>query len=237
MSVVAGSQDEPLGRALVFRLRPARSLHIVGDSPLAADFRRLLTAGEVPGWDLHPVPAGRTPLRVLAGPLHRLSGSYRFYNLVERNGFASVEEVAAMPQDCWFELRNCGTRFIAAVRHVIAELQPDDAQATTGTPPGPGSAGPAAGRTVTPAGLPADAAKELQVMAAWAATERRAQTLGDLLTLACDVEDLPPDVARSWDRIRQLRLRRLAAALPDDDLPQLARELLGELEERRRARR
>ena len=52
--------------------------------------------------------------------------------------------------------------------------------------------------------------------------------------LACDVEDLPPNVARSWDRIRQLRLRPLAAALPDDDLPQLVRELLEKLEERRR---
>ena len=122
MSAVAGWDDEPLGRALVFRLWPARSLHVVGDSPLAAEFRRLLTAGAVPGWELHPVPAGRTPLHVLAGPLHRLSGSYRFYNLLERNGFAYVEEVAATPEECWFELRNSGTRFIAAVRQVIAEL-------------------------------------------------------------------------------------------------------------------
>jgi Sigma-70, region 4 len=80
-SASAGSKYEPRGRALVFRPWPARSLHVVGDSPLAAGFRRLLTAGEVPGWDLHPVPAGRTPLNVLAGPLHRLSGSVRFYGL------------------------------------------------------------------------------------------------------------------------------------------------------------
>jgi len=63
---------------------------------------------------------------------------------------------------------------------------------------------------------------------------RGARTLGDLLVLACDVEDLPPNVARSWDRIRQLRLRPLAAALPDDDLPQLARGLLEKMEEPRR---
>jgi Sigma-70, region 4 len=233
-AIVAGSQDEPLGRALMFWMRPARLLHVVGDSPLAGKFRRLLTAGEVPGWDLHPVPAGHTPLHVLGGPLHSLSGSTRFYNLLERNGFTSVEEVAAMPENSWFELRNCGTRFIAAVRQVTAELQPDDAHTATGASPGPGGAVPAAGGMVTSVGLPPDAARALQVMAAWAAAEHGAETLGDLLTPTCDVEDLPPDVARSWDRIRQLRLRLLAAALPDDDLPRLARELLDELEDRRR---
>ncbi len=234
-SVVAGWDDEAPGRALVFRLWPARSVHVVGDSPLAAEFRRLLTAGAVPGWDLHTVPAGHTPLHVLAGPLHRLSGSYRFYNLLERNGFASVEEVAATPEECWFELRNSGIRFIAAVRQVIAELHPRDAQATTGTLPGCGGAGTAAGGPVTPARLPADTARALQVMAAWAVAEHGAQTLGDLLTLASGVADLPPDVARSWDRIGQLSLEPLAGpARPDGDLPQLASDLLDELEERRR---
>jgi Sigma-70, region 4 len=235
VSVVAGWDDEPMGRALVFRVRPARVLHVVGDSPLAGEFRRLITAGAVPGWDLHPVPAGRTPLHVLAGPLHRLSGSDRLYNLLERNGFAFVEEVAAMPEECWFELRNCGTRFIAAVRQVIAGLQPGDAQAAAGTLPGSGGAEPTAGGPVPPAGLPADAAWALQIMAAWAVAEHRAQTLGDLLTLAPDAEDLPPDVARSWDQIRQLDLRPLAGApRADGDLPRLAFDLIDELEERRR---
>jgi len=235
MSVVAGWEDEGLGRALVFRLWPVRALHVVGDSALAAEFRRLLAAGAVPGWDLHPVPAGRTPLHVLAGPLHRLSGSYRFYNLLERNGFAHVEEVAATPEECLFQLRNSGPRFIVAVRQVTAELQPGDAQARTTSLPGSGGAGPAAGGPVTPAGLPAAAARALQVIAAWAVAEHGASTLGDLLTLAPDVQDLPPDVARSWERIRQLDLRPLAgAALPDGDLPQLARDLLDELEERQR---
>lgn len=73
-SAYAGSKYEPLGRALVFRLA-ARSLHVVGDTPLAAEFRRLVTAGAVPGWDLYPEPVGRTPLRVLAGPLHRPTAS------------------------------------------------------------------------------------------------------------------------------------------------------------------
>ena len=73
-------------------------------------------------------------------------------------------------------------------------------------------------------------------MAAWAvAAEHGAQTLGDLLTLTPDAEDLPPDVARSWNCIRQLDLRSLAgAALTGGDLSRLASDLLGELEERRR---
>ncbi len=235
MPVVAGWKDEPLGQTLVFRLWPVRALHVVGDSPLAAEFRQLITAGAAPGWELHPVPAGRTPLYVLAGPLHRLSGSYRFYNLLERNGFAHVEEVAATPEECLFQLRNSGPRFIAAIRQATAELRPDDAQTTTGSLPGCGGPGPAASEPVTPAGLPAAAARALQVMAAWAAAEQGARILEDLLTLAPDVQDLPADVARSWDRIRQLDLRPTAAAtLPDGDLPQLARDLLDELEERRR---
>ena len=233
-SAHAGSKYEPLGGVLVFR-PAARSLHVVGDSPLAAEFRRLVAAGAVPGWDLHPVPAGRTPLHVLGGPLHRLSGSNRFYNLLEREGFAYVEEVAVTPEGCLLEFRNSGPRFIAAVRQVIADLGFGGAEARTGRLLAPGDAGPAVAGPVPPAGLPADAARELQVVAAWAVAERGAQELGDLLTLASGVGDLPPDVARSWERIRRISLQPLAgAALGDDNLPRLAQELIDELEERRR---
>jgi hypothetical protein len=158
---VAGWDEEPLGRAPVFRVWPARMLHVVGDSPLAAEFRCLLTAGAVPGWDMHPVPAGHTPLHVLAGPLHQLSGSDRFYNLLERNGFACVEEVAATPETCWLDLRNCGTRFIAAVRQVIGELHLGDAPVTVNSPPGHDGTGTATDGPVPPTGLPAAAAKAL----------------------------------------------------------------------------
>jgi hypothetical protein len=233
-SACAGSKYEPLGRALIFRLA-ARSLHVVGDSPLAAEFRRLVTAGAAPGWDLHPVPAGRTPLHVLAGPLHRLSGHNRFYNLLERTGFSYVEEVAVTPEASLLEFRNSGPRFITAVRQVITDLGFSVAEAGTGRVLAPEDAGPAEAGPVPPASLPADAAAALQVAAAWAVAERGAQELGDLLTLAPGVRDLPPDVARSWDRIRQLSLQLLAgAAVADGDLPWLAQELIDELEERRR---
>jgi hypothetical protein len=235
MYAAAGWDHEPLGRALVFRLWPARVLHVVGDSPLTAGFRRLIMAGAAPGWDLHPVQAGHTPLNVLAGPLHQLSGSDRFYNLLERNGFASVEEVTATPEGCLLQLRNSGPRFIAAVRQVTAELRPGDTQAEMGRLPSHGGAGLDASGPVPSAGLPADAARALQILAAWAASERGARTLEDLLTLAPGAQDLPTDVARSWDHIRQLDLRTLAeATLPARDMPQLALDLLDELEERRR---
>jgi hypothetical protein len=78
------------------------------------------------------VPDGHTPLRVLAGPLHRLSGSYRFCNLLEQHGYASAEEVAATPEACWLELRNCGTRFIAAVRQALAGCARVTRRATLG---------------------------------------------------------------------------------------------------------
>jgi len=154
-SAAAGTDSGPLGGVLVFRPWPARSLHVVGQSPLAGEFRRLIAAGAVPGWHLHRVPDGRTPLDVLAGPLLRRCGSMRFYNLLERQGFSCVEEVAATPDACLLELRNSGPRLIAAVRAVISELGPGDA-GTSATGPsgaaetgGPGR-GPAGTRAVLP---------------------------------------------------------------------------------------
>jgi len=69
--------------------RPGRNLHVVGASPIAVRLRELLTTGCVPGWGLHPVPAGQTPLHVLADPLLAVSGAVRHYNLLCRNGFAA----------------------------------------------------------------------------------------------------------------------------------------------------
>jgi hypothetical protein len=147
-SVSAGTGYQPLGSALVFRPRPARSLHVVGRSPLAGEFRRLITSGAVPGWDLHPVPPGRTKLEVLAGPLLRRTGSRRFYNLLERHGFAYVEEVAATPDECLLTLRNSGPRLIAVVRAVIGELGAPGNPCMTGNI----GAGPASGLGHDPAG-------------------------------------------------------------------------------------
>jgi hypothetical protein len=107
------------GKVQVFRVRPGQSMHVVGVSPLAAELRRLLMAGAEPGWALHPVPGGRTPLHTLAVPLRHLSGNGRFYNLLDRSGFVYVEEVAATPDECLMDLRNGGPGFVAAVRQAI----------------------------------------------------------------------------------------------------------------------
>jgi hypothetical protein len=118
-SVSAGADHQPLGSVLVFRPWPARVLHVVGQSPLAAEFRQLIASGAAPGWDLHLVTPGCTRLEVLARPLLRRTGSRRFYNILDRHGFAYVEEVAATPDECLLELRNSGPRLVAAVRAVI----------------------------------------------------------------------------------------------------------------------
>jgi hypothetical protein len=52
LSAAAGADSKHLGRTLVFRPWPARSLHVVGESPLA---------GEVPAASPHPRPAPRKP--------------------------------------------------------------------------------------------------------------------------------------------------------------------------------
>jgi hypothetical protein len=231
LSTSAGAVSEPLGSVLVFRPWLALSLHVVGESPLAGEFRRLVTAGAVPGWDLHPVPPGRTPMAALAGPLLRRTGSRRFYNILERHGFAHVEEVAVTPDECLLELRNSGPRLIAAVRAAIRELGSED---NTASPAGNSGAGPVRGLAANPPSLSPDIVGSLQVIAAWGITERGARTLGNLLTLAPGAAGMPLDVARCWDRLAQLSLRPLAGPAEPEGPLALAAELLGETDERRR---
>src|SRR5271166_766849 len=223
--------NSPLGPALVFRPWPLRSMHVVGGTRMAEALRGLIAAGAAPGWELHPVPGGRTVLHVLAAPLLRLSGQQRFYNLLDRAGFAWVEEVAATPDACLLELRNSGPKFIAAVRQAISELGLDGAAGSPQNLAEYGDPSPAS----SPPALPAEVARALHLAARWAAAERGASTLGDLVTLAPGIAELPPDVARSWDRIRQLNLQSLTStASPGHDLPQLAERLLGEVADDRR---
>src|SRR5215469_2640080 len=164
------------GKAQVFRVRPGQSMHVVGASPLAAELRRLLTAGAEPGWELHPVPDGSTPLQALAGPLRRLSGNGRFFNLLNRSGFACVEEVTATPDECLTDLGNGGPGLVAAVRQVIGELAPGttspaDGMAPDGREPGAGPLPVLSSATL----------RALKVVAAWAVAERGAHTAGDLV--------------------------------------------------------
>ena len=223
--------NSPLGKALVFRAWPLRSLHVVGDTPMAGALRGLIAAGAALGWELHPVPGGRTALHVLAAPLYRLSGQQGFYNLLDRAGFAWAEEVAATPEVCLLELRNSGPKFIAAVRRAVSELGIDGASVSpegTGQRRDPGQAS-------SPPAVPAEVARALHLVARWAVAERGASTFGDLLTLAPGIAELPPEVARSWDRIGQLGLQALTGTAPAGrGLPELAGRLLGEVADDRR---
>ena len=212
--------DSRLGKALVFRAWPLRSIHVVGSTPMAAALRELIVAGAAPGWELHPVPGGRTALHMLAAPLYRLSGQQRFYNLLDREGFAWAEEVAATPDACLLELRNSGPKFIAAVRQALSELGLDGA---SGSPAAAGERQDP-GRAPPPPAVPAEVARALRLAARRAVAEQGASTLGDLLTLAPGIAGLPPDVARSWDRIGQLDLQSITGPAPTRrDLAQLAR--------------
>jgi hypothetical protein len=230
LSCSARLRSGDVGTAVVFRAWPARSLHVVGVSPLAAELRRLIAAGEAPGWELHPVPGERTPLHALAAPLLRLSGGNRYFNLLDRSGFGYVEEIAATPDECLLDLRNGGPKFLAAVRQAISELWPDLVAVPGDAAPG----GREPGRRPLPV-LASETLRAVQVVAAWAVAEHGASTAGDLSMLASAPPELPPDVAAAWNHVRGLDLRLIAARLlPEASLAELAEELLAEVDQRRR---
>ena len=128
--VQVGSRGGQHGEAQVCVVH-LRYLHVVGMSPMAWRLRELVAAGAAPGWALHPVPPGRTPLYRLAEPLLAVSGAVRFYNLLLRGGFATAEEVAATPDADLLLLRQVGPTMVAAVRQVLRKLglgSPEDAR-------------------------------------------------------------------------------------------------------------
>ncbi|MGH3188907.1 MAG: hypothetical protein ACRDPY_09930 [Streptosporangiaceae bacterium] len=177
---------------------------------------------------LHAVDGGRTPLQEIAMPLLALTGQERFYNILDRAGFGYVEEVTATPDTCLLELRNIGPKLIATVRYVIASLDSG----------GTGAQADADGRDLAagamqPTPVP-EVTSSLRTVAAWAQAERGARTLGEVLALADGIVGLPPDVARAWELIAGTSLRSLAGPPDEKDLPGLAEELLGRVEQRRR---
>jgi hypothetical protein len=204
-------------------------LHVVGASPLAGELRKLIAAGEAPGWELHLVPGGRTALHALVAPLRRLTGGGRVYNVLDRSGFAFVEEVAATPDACLLDLRNSGPRLVAVVRQAIGELAPGTAALAGSAGPGGQEAGPLSSPALGPGIV-----RAIQVVAAWAVAEQGAATAGDLIAAGAAPLGLPPDVAAAWDQVRDLDLRLLAGRmLPDAGLAGLAAELLAEVDQRR----
>lgn len=106
-------EDGDDGRVLMFR-RPGRKVHVVGASDLAERLRELLGDGFV-GWALHPVPATRTLLKVAEPTL-----GHRVHNMLSREGFITIEEVAATPDEALLDLRNLGTKSLNAIHAAVA---------------------------------------------------------------------------------------------------------------------
>lgn len=111
--------QSPSGRvldaALLFAVAPGVA-HVVGSSPLAEEARGLLGDGVVTGWRLHELPDTTTPLSALRPHLES-----RYYNLLDRHGFTSVEEATAAPDAGLLQLRNAGPRFVEALRAIVGE--------------------------------------------------------------------------------------------------------------------
>jgi hypothetical protein len=90
----------------------------------------------------------------------------------------------------------------------------------------------AAARRAMPPGC---VAMPLQALAAWAVAERGMTTVGDLLALAPGMTGLPTEIASEWELARYMDLRRLAGGpSTTPQLPGLLRDLLAEIDERRR---
>lgn len=102
--------------ALMFVISPG-TVHVVGLSELARAVRAQLTDGTIAGWALHPLPATRTPLHALHEALLPQQ-----YNILIRNGFSTIEEVAAVPPGSWSELRHVGPKFVDALRNALDAL-------------------------------------------------------------------------------------------------------------------
>jgi len=207
---------------------------VVGESPLADELRKLLEAGEAPGWTLYPVPGSRTPLRVLAEPLRQASGSVRIHNLLTREGFVYAEELA-VPGECLLGLPNGGPKFAAAVRQVLGDLGITSESVVT-----PASEGSHReedlrwGMMLPGPPVSRDFIDALLTLACWAAAERAAGSFDDVIQLAYEFKDLPADIAMCWDRVRQHPLLSPAGTILGADLERLAQKLLDEVDERRR---
>jgi hypothetical protein len=228
-----GASSAPLGQALACRIGPARFLHVVGETPLTGELRKLLEAGEAPGWALHPVPGTRTPLRLLAEPLLEVSGSVRICNLLSREGFVYAEELA-VPDECLLGLPNSGPKLVTAVRQVLGDLGIASEPVVAPALAGPNREEGVRWRMMPGPSLSPDFIDALLTLADWAAAERGAGSLGDVIQLACDPADVPVDVAACWDCVRQHPLRPPAGTTLGKDLEQLAQELLDEVDEQRR---
>lgn len=222
-----GLTGESGAEAHVYRTSRPQRLLVVGENALADGLRELLASGAAAGWELFRIPDARTPLYELEAILRPISG-VRYVHILRRADFSFVEEVAALPEECLRDFHGVGDKFVATVRTALAVLDPDacrarvlpgDRKAIGDQPP------PAVPDWLADQAFMAAFAK----VARWAASERGAGRLGDMLLLAAEPGDLPGEVAAAWDRVSRRPLSLLGAAAGDVDLDSLAETLLGKL--------
>lgn len=111
-----------LGTVLICRVRPGRALHVTGCGPVAEQIRAAISAGRIPGWSVHPIRDGATPIEGLYEPLRAVCGSKRLFTPLERCGFATVEEIEATPDESLAQITNIGWRSIPLIRRAIAQV-------------------------------------------------------------------------------------------------------------------
>ncbi|MHB1762659.1 MAG: hypothetical protein ACYCS4_07970 [Acidimicrobiales bacterium] len=121
-----GTSGSAAGPAEVCRLVSERSLHVIGASITAERLRERLRSNEAAGWTLHPVPPGATPIRALYEALRREEAGQRARTVLERHCFATVEEVAATPDDALQDFTNIGVRSVAAIRRAVGTVTGSD---------------------------------------------------------------------------------------------------------------
>jgi hypothetical protein len=100
--------------AVLLVRRPDRRVHLVGAGELGEQLRQLLRGG-VDGWRLHELPATQTPLtdaEPLLGP--------RVCAMLARNGFSTLEEIAAVPDLGLLDIRHFGRKTQLVVDAALA---------------------------------------------------------------------------------------------------------------------
>lgn len=162
-------------RALLVRC-PGRRVLVVGTDPVAHEVRDLLADG-CAGWELFRLPEKQELLEE-AEPLL----GHRAYNMITREGFRTVDEVAATPDAALLNIRNIGPKSLDAIHdmataHEAGLLDPAPAEK---------------GGVVEALGA-LHALTTDQLVTVWADALRELQRRGVLTTFA------NPDVRRSED--------------------------------------
>jgi hypothetical protein len=217
--------------AQVYRTSRPQTLLIAGENDLADGLRELLASGAAAGWDLFRLPEVRTPLYDLEAILRPISG-VRYVHILRRADFHFVEEVAALTDSCLRDFRGGGAKFVATVRMALAVLDPDAhrVHVLPGDRKTIGEQAPAVPDWLADQAFMAAFAK----VARWAASERDAERLGDVLHLTADPKELPEEVAAAWDRVSRRPLSLLGADARDVDLDRLVETLLSQVSDSQR---